>query len=299
MLAVIKSSLSLPIDLCNIIHCYAVPRSMMRYSEYSLVQYIHCGTTYECDGELIQYNSVNRYKLTNRLKLSYKVNIDMFTIVTGLVDLLIVASDYLHIYEILPGRRYKLVNSTSMYLFKEDRHQVTYRGDMKTFLYEACMHPDEMFAYENNLILSNKNIVHIYDFDAKYNLILMCKFYTIGHVVAAYMYIVSKDACTLYVYDLTGELLRSINVDTEDTSDFIIDEYNILTYENIDWYKIDLNDNALVAQVTEKPECIDIAYSDVDSDVDSDVYTVSETDLDADVDADIEANSAVDASEEF
>lgn len=40
MIAVIKSSLSLPIDLCNIVNYYAVPRSMMLYSKCN-TQYIY------------------------------------------------------------------------------------------------------------------------------------------------------------------------------------------------------------------------------------------------------------------
>lgn len=251
MLAVIESSLSLPVVLCDIINQYAQQRSVMRYGDYNSILYIHCGTAYECDDGVIRCSS--GCNLMRRLKLPS--DIEGCTIVTGLVDLLIVVCDELFIYEILPNYQYKLLNVTNLYLFDISKYHES------GFLYYPYTKADSIFAYEDNLIFSYDNTIHIYNFDAKYDLILKCKFYTIGYMVAAYMYIVTKEEDGLCVYNLTGKLLRYIDIYVEDASGFIIDEYGMLRYKNIDcWYKIDLNADVLEEQVIEQPECIKIPY---------------------------------------
>ena len=335
MLSIIESSISLPIVLCNCIYQYAKPRVERYMDEYGDVIYVHCGHRYNIDEEILQCSGINNTNkngdisyqyLMNRLGLNRYSGISYMAIMsTNTKDLLIFIYDNLLVYEILPNCRYKLLSNIDPYLLIEEvpycdylenynRYGVIYTEpdpptSNNTHIYKY--QPNNMFVYEDKLILCFYNKVHIYNFDTSYNLVLLSKFNTIGDVCTGYKYIVSKDDANLYIYNLDGVLQRSIKKGINNRYDYYIDDNMMLRYDN---YMIDLNTDVPLIQYANKPVAIEIIcgepHSDADnsvngephSDLDNSVYGEPHSDLDnhahsdLDTDADNSADSDADSN---
>ena len=304
MLKVIESVLSLPLPICNIIYQYAKPR-ITRQADDSYIQYALYSNKYYIDEEMLKCSGISSKNkhgdysdmyLMNRLGLKHSNDGVMDVAIMSIynIDLLLLVTNKLLIYEMLPNCRYKLLNTIDPYIFTDEIPYETYLSQLSSWI-EPEPRPinnihiykedfNHMHVYEDLLILSRHAVhVHCYKLDASYNLSLIRKFDICGYIATIYMYVISYCENTFYIYDLFGKLLHSVTVNGENlysASSFIISDDAIFTFHGyLTWYMIDLNASVISIQKIDKlVSNVELVFCNSHSDVDNDDTDANDAD---------------------
>lgn len=168
---------------------------------------------------------------------------------------LLLVTNKLLIYEILPNYRYKLLNTIDPYIFTEEVPYETYLSQLSSLIDFEPRHINNIHIRKEDFSHMHA-YVHCYKLDASYNLSLIRKFDICGYIATIYMYVISYYENTFYIYDLFGKLLNSVTVNGVNlysASSFIISDDAIFTFHgDLTWYMINLNASVLSIQTIDK-----------------------------------------------